>query len=71
MSSPGIETLVLDLASVDYLSGAALSVIEGLSQELSARAGRLSLCRPSVPARLAIELSGSPLETISQGRAVL
>jgi anti-anti-sigma factor len=53
-----IPRLVLDLSSVDYLSGAALRVIVRLSEELAARGGRLLIRDPQTPARLVLELAG-------------
>ena len=50
--------LVVDLSGVDYLSSAALRVIEALAADRSRRGGQLTLRAPSVPARLALELSG-------------
>lgn len=54
----GSSNLVIDLSGVDYLSSAALQVIEALAAARSRRGGRLTLRAPSVPARLALELSG-------------
>jgi anti-anti-sigma factor len=64
----GATRVVLDLSQVDYLSGAALRIIEQLSGELAGKGGRLVLRDPAVPVRLALELSGSLAECIeSQG----
>ena len=60
----GATKVVLDLSQVDYLSGAALSIIEQLSDELAGKGGRLVLRDPAVPVRLALELSGSLAEHI-------
>lgn len=54
----GVSNLVLDLSQVDYLSSAALGVIERLSGDLGGRGGRLTLRDPAVPVRVALELSG-------------
>jgi stage II sporulation protein AA (anti-sigma F factor antagonist) len=57
-ASSAAEKLVVDLSGVDYLSGAALKVFDGLAKRQSQRGGRLSLRAPSVAARLALELAG-------------
>ena len=54
----GVLELVIDLSAVDYVSSAALQVIEALADDLSSRGGRLTLRALSVPARLALELAG-------------
>ncbi len=56
--------MVLDLSQVDYLSGAALSVLERLATEIAGRGGRLVLRNPAIPVRVALELSGSLAEHI-------
>ena len=50
--------VIIDLAGVDYLSSAALRVLEALAVRLSDEGRRLRLRGPSVAARLALELSG-------------
>lgn len=50
--------LVIDLSGVDYLSSAALRVLEALAGGPSRIGGRLTLRSPSIAARLALELSG-------------
>ena len=57
----GLTDLTLDLADVDYISSAALRIVETLGGDLSGRGGRLMLANPSTPARLALELAGIPL----------
>ena len=54
----GTSDLTIDLAGVDYLSSGALRVIAQLGADLAGRGGRLTLRRPSIPARVALELSG-------------
>jgi anti-anti-sigma factor len=57
----GALDLVIDLSGVDYLSSAALKVLERLAAEQSSRGGRLTLRAPSPAARLSLELSGDTL----------
>jgi anti-anti-sigma factor len=54
----GVSNLVLDLSRVDYLSSAALGVIERLAGDLAGKGGRLTLRDPAVPVRVTLELSG-------------
>lgn len=54
----GALDLVIDLSGVDYLSSAALQVLESLAARQSSRGGRLTLRAPSPAARLSLELSG-------------
>jgi anti-anti-sigma factor len=54
----GSKDVVLDLAGVDYLSSAALKVIEGLAAEQAGRGGELTVRAPSPAARLSLELAG-------------
>ena len=53
--------LVIDLSGVDYLSSAALKVLESLAAGQASRGGRLTLRAPSPAARLSLELSGDGL----------
>jgi anti-anti-sigma factor len=57
----GALDLVIDLSGVDYLSSAALKVLESLAAGQSSRGGRLTLRAPSPAARLSLELSGDAL----------
>jgi anti-anti-sigma factor len=50
--------LVIDLAAVDYLSSAAIKVLEALAAEQAARGHQLLVRGPSPAARLSIELAG-------------
>jgi stage II sporulation protein AA (anti-sigma F factor antagonist) len=52
------KDVVLDLAGIDYLSSAALKVIDGLAADQAGRGGELTLRSPSPAARLSLELSG-------------
>ena len=52
------KDVVLDLAGVDYVSSAALKVIESLAADQAGRGGELTLRSPSPAARLSFELSG-------------
>lgn len=54
----GSKGVVLDLAGVDYLSSAALKVIESLAAEQAGRGGALTVRSPSPAARLSLELAG-------------
>ena len=51
-------TVTIDLSEVDYLSSAALKVLEALAARRSDAGGRVLLRSPSTAARLALELSG-------------
>lgn len=53
--------LIIDLSAVDYLSSAALKVLESLADRQSSRGGRLTLRAPSPAARLSLELAGDLL----------
>lgn len=53
-AAPG---LVLDLAGVDYVSGAPLRVLRTAAERLSARGGRLVLCGVDEAVRLGIEIA--------------
>ena len=53
--------LIIDLSRVDYLSSAALKVLESLADTQSSRGGRLTLRAPSPAARLSLELAGDLL----------
>jgi anti-anti-sigma factor len=57
----GTLDLVIDLSGVDYLSSAALKVLENLAAGQSNRGGRLTLRAPSPAARLSLELAGDAL----------
>ena len=57
----GVLDLVIDLSGVDYLSSAALKVLESLAAGQASRGGRLTLRAPSPAARLSLELSGDEL----------
>ena len=57
-AAQGSKDVVLDLAGVDYLSSAALKVLDGLAADQAARGGELTLRSPSPAARLSLELSG-------------
>ena len=57
-AAQGSKDVVLDLAGVDYLSSAALKVIDGLAAEQAGRGGELTLRSPSPAARLSLELAG-------------
>ena len=57
----GALELVIDLSGVDYLSSAALKVLESLAAGQSSRGGRLTLRAPPPAARLSLELSGDAL----------
>ena len=59
----GDNDLVIDLAGVDYLSGAAIKVIEDLAKEQEARSRDLTLQSPSPAARLSLELAGLAART--------
>jgi len=59
----GALDLVIDLSGVDYLSSAALKVLESLAAGQSSRGGRLTLRAPSPAARLSLELSGDDFST--------
>jgi len=65
----GCTRLVLDLSRVDYLSSAALQILERLSTELSGRNGHLTLRAPAEPVRVALELSGALSERIEYSSA--
>ena len=54
----GALDLVVDLSGVDYLSSAALKVLENLAAGQSSRGGRLTLRAPPPAARFSLELSG-------------
>jgi anti-anti-sigma factor len=54
----GVLDLVIDLSGVDYLSSAALKVLESLAAGQSSRGGRLTLRAPSPAVRLSLELAG-------------
>lgn len=54
----GSKDVVLDLAGVDYLSSAALKVIQSLAAEQAGRGGALTVRTPSPAARLSLELAG-------------
>lgn len=56
--TPGANDLVLDLSGVDYVSSAAIKVLEGLAAEQASRGHALLVRAPSPAARLSIELSG-------------
>jgi anti-anti-sigma factor len=55
----GVSNLVLDLSRVDYLSSAALQILERLSLDLEVQGGRLTLRAPADPVRVALELFGA------------
>ena len=57
----GALDLVVDLSGVDYLSSAALKVLEDLAAGQSSRGGRFTLRAPPPAARLSLELSGGAL----------
>ena len=57
----GALDLVIDLSGVDYLSSAALRVLESFAEGQARRGGRLTLRAPSPAARLSLELSGDQL----------
>jgi anti-anti-sigma factor len=57
----GALDLVIDLSRVDYLSSAALKVLESLAAGQTSRGGRLTLRAPSPAAQLSLELSGDEL----------
>ena len=59
----GDHDLVIDLAGVDYLSGAAIKVLEALVREQEARSRDLMLRSPSPAARLSLELAGLAART--------
>lgn len=59
--SGGALDLVIDLSGVDYLSSAALKVLENLAARQSSRGGRLTLRMPSPAAQLSLELAGNAL----------
>jgi anti-anti-sigma factor len=50
--------LVLDFALVDYLSSAALTVMDTVALRLARNGGVLVLCALTEPVRIALELSG-------------
>ena len=52
------KDLVIDLASVDYLSSAALKVSADLAAELADRGRVLTVRSPSPAARLSLQLAG-------------
>ena len=54
----GSKDVVLDLAGVDYLSSAALKVIQSLAAAQAGRGGGLTVRTPSPSARLSLELAG-------------
>ncbi len=56
--APGANDLVLDLSGVDYVSSAAIKVLESLAAEQASRGHALLVREPSPAARLSIELSG-------------
>lgn len=68
--SSGDPDVVIDLSGVDYLSGAALKVFQAFAERQSRKGGRLRLRRPSIAARLALELAGllALLDSELQGR---
>lgn len=57
----GALDLVVDLSGVDYLSSAALKVLENLAAGQSSRGGRLTLRAPTPAARFSLELAGDLL----------
>jgi anti-anti-sigma factor len=57
-TSDGVSTVVIDLSGVDYLSSAALKVIQSGADRLSKNGGQLRVRAPSGAARFALELSG-------------
>ena len=59
----GDRDLVIDLAGVDYLSGAAIKIIEDLVKEQATRGRDLTLRQPSPAARLSLELAGLAART--------
>ena len=62
LAGDGARDLVIDLSGVDYLSSAALKVLESLAAGQASRGGRLTLRAPSPAARLSLELAGDVLE---------
>ena len=54
----GTRNLVIDLAAVDYVSGAGLLVLDEARLRLDERQGRLILCELTDPVRLVLELAG-------------
>jgi anti-anti-sigma factor len=50
--------LVIDLAGVDYLSSAALKMLESAASKQVSQGRKLTLRAPSPAARLSLELSG-------------
>ena len=59
----GDKDLVIDLAGVDYLSGAAIKVFDDLAREQATRSRDLTLRSPSPAARLSLELAGLAART--------
>jgi anti-anti-sigma factor len=62
LSSADLNELVLDLSRVDYLSSAALEVIDAVAHDVRARGGRVTIRAASAPARLALDLAGTLAE---------
>ena len=54
----GTPALVVDLSGVDYISSAALKVLEELAAAQSSQGRRLLLRAPSPAARLSLDLAG-------------
>jgi anti-anti-sigma factor len=58
----GHRRIVLDLAGVDYLSGAGLLALDAMAARLHEAKGTLVLCTLAEPVRLALDLAGVPLD---------
>jgi anti-anti-sigma factor len=54
----GCQSLVLDLAGVDYLSSPGLRLLERLKADIGAQGGSLGVKNPTDPVRLALDLAG-------------
>ena len=57
-AAQGARRVVLDLASVDYISGAGLEAIRQTAERLNAAGGELTLRNLQDPVRITVELSG-------------
>lgn len=54
----GERSLVIDLASVDYVSSAGLNALEAAATACAALGGTLVLCAVTEPVRVALDLAG-------------
>jgi anti-anti-sigma factor len=55
----GARRLVLDMASVDYLSSRGIQLLESASARLDTLRGRLVLCAVADPVRIVLQLAGA------------